>query len=532
MPTPIDVRTYLVLEAALQSRLTSALTPIIAQYHADIADALQAKNYSKAYELAGQLDLEPIYADNKEFIKYVLLACINFGAQRVVGNVDTVVAAGDHSEMLDRAVRNLSTAIEFDTCMRIQDAALQLIASAKQVDAAYVLVQKFDPSEYVGDFQEFATGGFDSLKIISSQHTSRLATWGFVAEAEVEGVTQYKVTAVLDGRTSDFCRMMNGHVFEVEDARKRVNDILALETPDEIAVASPWPSQNKAAMEEYRGWDAADFVAAGLHIPPYHPHCRTLLTMVKSAPRLAKPPQQAATPTIPDYQASQQTFEELGLHMTPQQVEHWNNYIGKNPVEVLAKMTNSTPEEVLAGILIGNVRSIVVQDNGNLQFKLQKELEDGGSYKAQFSLNPYDGALYQHYLDLKETTAPATAQYLAELYNGIGTAAIEMGLDSFTVVADSASAALYAKAGFLPSPAAWFDFKENALEKLATLDGDPEEIATLTDILNSKDETGFFALTQFDSPLVADLLSVFPPLELTVALTDANKLALYKDTFP
>lgn len=545
----IDFRTFLVLESTLLKRLRKAWRPIVAAYHGTIVQAIDAGNYAAAYEAARHLDLTPVGRKNREFIKYLSLACANFGAKVVSGNRDRVVSSNNEG-VLNKVTDNLIYALEYTLTLQMIKTALQLIAShenhAKQ-QVVQQVVQKLEPDQYVKDFTSFARDGDKLLQLISSQHSSRLSTWGFVAEAEILEVTQYRVTAVLDGRTSDFCRMMNGHIFEVADARRTVNQVLALDSPDDIKNVQPWPNQSKANIEEFRKMSAADLTARNLHIPPYHPHCRTLLTIVSKPPRLEKPqvPADALEPqaAIAPSKVTLETFEELKIKLTPKQLQHWNDYMGVNPVEVLSKLSGLGQGAILAGALLGSYRSVVVDALGNFKLQVQQALGEG---KASLSVmyDPYNATMYQSYLEYAHVKASDASPHMAASYMGMIAVGQSVGAETLYVASSGAAGALlYAQAGFLPSPVAWFKLKERLLTELeaggkfahVAQQLDPEQYQTLIDILHSKDESSFYALTtlhfEVDGGSLPLLLLEDAAMDMGLDLTNAAAVQQAKDSF-
>ena len=188
--------------------------------------------------------------------------------------------------------------------------------SIAKVQEELKTVEKAEKPRYVREFVNFTVEGDKIMQLISSLHTSRLAVWGFAAEADLLGLTTYKLSAVLDGRTSAFCRAINGKVFKVDDARKSINEILSVQNPDDVKSLQPWPKQDKASMEKYAEMTPEELTAAGLHIPPFHPGCRTMLVRVGKAPRTEKPSVPKEREKLPKVVSTKETFEELGLTVT------------------------------------------------------------------------------------------------------------------------------------------------------------------------------------------------------------------------
>jgi hypothetical protein len=84
----------------------------------------------------------------------------------------------------------------------------------------------------------------------------------------------------MDGRTSEFCQMINGKTFLVEDARSTIVQVLNLDNPDDAKHITPWPSQSKASLANLSKLSAQELTNLNLHVPPFHPGCRTLCVVV------------------------------------------------------------------------------------------------------------------------------------------------------------------------------------------------------------------------------------------------------------
>ncbi len=84
------------------------------------------------------------------------------------------------------------------------------------------------------------------------------------------GITTYRITAVLDDRTSDICKGMDGRTFQVSRAVELVDAYLAADTPEAAIELVKWPKPANVAADI----PTAD-LPLGLALPPYHFGCRT-----------------------------------------------------------------------------------------------------------------------------------------------------------------------------------------------------------------------------------------------------------------
>jgi hypothetical protein len=77
----------------------------------------------------------------------------------------------------------------------------------------------------------------------------------------------YKVVAIMDSKTSDICRSMNGRVIPAEHLERQANAITAAKSMAAKKAAATWRN------EPYLG--RSDKMDASFGLPPYHFRCRT-----------------------------------------------------------------------------------------------------------------------------------------------------------------------------------------------------------------------------------------------------------------
>lgn len=316
---------------------------------------------------------------------------------------------------------------------------------------------KADPAtgRYVTPFVSFDKQGDEQLRMIASLNSSRLATWGFTAEAEVLGMARYKLTAVLDGRTSEFCKLIDGKVFNVPDAREKVIEVLNVQNPEDLRVVQPWPKQTKQALAEFREMSPAELTERGLHIPPYHPHCRTICRAIPSSAGKVK----ETVPTTPTgaeaFQAvTQADLKEMGIDATQAQVDQWNAHVGMTPVELLSKLSGLPPQEVMTKGKGVGTKPIQFDPSGNIGFNVKGSSPSGIEFKLGAILDPFTGTYYLSQADLLAGNPKAELVFLKNLFSSL----IEMGLKSSATsvaVGVAGNAAYYAKLGFLPDELEW-----------------------------------------------------------------------------
>jgi 2'-5' RNA ligase/GNAT superfamily N-acetyltransferase len=331
---------------------------------------------------------------------------------------------------------------------------------------AFQRVKKADPTgRYVTPFVSFDKQGDEQLRMIASLNSSRLATWGFTAEAEVLGMARYKLTAVLDGRTSKFCRLVDGKIFSVPDARRKVIEVLNVQNPEDLRVVQPWPKQTKQALAEFAAMTPAELTERGLHIPPYHPHCRTICRAIQTSIGEVK----ETVPTIPAgteafQPVTQADLKELGVEATQEQVDLWNAHIGMTPVELLSKLSNMPPREVMTkGKGVGS--NPITFDAGTIGFNVRGADPRGVEFKLGAILDPFTGIYYLSQAQLIAGTPKAELAFMKNLFSSL----IEMGIKSSATsiaVGVAGNAPYYARLGFLPDELEWDGLRKFALTEI------------------------------------------------------------------
>lgn len=478
----MDIRTYVVLEQRLLRQLRKSWLKLSAPLFGEILDLMKSGDFVAATEMASSLSLAEVGTQNEQYIRYLLKACCMFGAGSISA-VPGVLIDPRTAPHIDNAVSTMLQYLKLGATLDAQKNLVQLIAQVREGQVVLKAERK------VREFVSFSASGDEQLQLISSLHSSRLSVWGFVAEAELVGVSRYRLDAVLDGRTSDFCRLIHGKTFSVADARTKIDQVLSAQDPNDLKTIQPWPKQDKKSIEAYAAMSEAELVSAGLHIPPFHPKCRTLCSLVGKVSRLEKP--SVTQPPIGHKFSTAEQFKKVGVTLTDKQVDHWNAYVGVEPAEWLSKLSGATPLDALEGVFGKN--SIKISSNGDILTKV-KGLSKGLKYSSGSVLDPFSGTMYLDHLEFLSGDPTAEASFVKTVLSGLVDAGKSVGAKSVAVaVGDSAYA--FSKMGFLPDPAKWQEIRLGLIDDLTegplikvfdSLDGDQK--ALLLNLLSNPDE--------------------------------------------
>ena len=148
--------------------------------------------------------------------------------------------------------------------------------------------------------------------------------------------------------------------------------------------------------------------------------------------------------------------------VTPDDIDHWNAYVGLSPAEIVAKLGGTTLPEVLAN----KVKSTVLfPADGDISVRT-RGINVDVKYAVGTTLDPYTGT---YYLNDAEVTGDvgAAARYLRQLMGAM----TETGMSaqwSKLAVALKGSPLPFVQLGFLPEAYHWESLRTEALAALKT----------------------------------------------------------------
>lgn len=497
----MDLRTYLAIESAITVRLWSAWRPYANDVFQKVASAIGVNDFNGARAIASEVDMTPIGDRNREWIKYHLLTAAYFGAR--CANPDPrkplMLSAGSYDATLNRVADLFSMGIEYGATLRVYEQLMKTIADAQHA----IKVQK-RPSHLQG-YTSFKDTGDAALQLQSSLHSSRLAVWGFTAEAETLGVATYQVQAVLDGRTCPFCEFIDGHEFQVSDARASILSALNAGDPLDLKELQPWPDQSKGSLDTLMSMSDGELQASGYAVPPFHPNDRCILTLSGYTPALMGT-SGGLTPigdSLPSSTSTLDTFDEMGENFSADDLDYWNQNVGVSPVDIAARFNGMSPSDYLADN--ADVENITLLKTGEVVFSAEDvAYADNGLADVSQSYDPVTKTVSVNYVDMHGGSSHDAGRYVVDTIRHSVSAAVALGAVTLAYsVAGGDSVYMSALMGFAPAAAQdWFYIKSNILADIAP--GGPladsfgeltaEQQDAVRSLLGSSDETALIAL--------------------------------------
>lgn len=125
-------------------------------------------------------------------------------------------------------------------------------------------------------FEKYTNNGMEYFEGLAEHTSNRIRAIGQVTGMEKAGIEFYQILSIIDARTSEICRFMDGKIFKLSRAIEYRDKILSLKNPKDIKEYSKWISP-KELSEIQENKIADPDLPAGLTIPPFHWRCRSTI---------------------------------------------------------------------------------------------------------------------------------------------------------------------------------------------------------------------------------------------------------------
>jgi len=109
-------------------------------------------------------------------------------------------------------------------------------------------------------------------KSVADTVQGRAYNFGVLKGAQMKGYSKYMLIAVVDNRTTPFCRSIDGTTFNIQKAIEGIEELSQLRGKDTLH--GPWIMNSKEAA------NVKEMKSEGFLSPPFHANCRTRTTII------------------------------------------------------------------------------------------------------------------------------------------------------------------------------------------------------------------------------------------------------------
>jgi len=305
----VDNEAFVALEESLSRDAQRALRGPLEEAVAEIKRLIAAERFDEARALAASVSLQDEARALEEQLRFRFVQAAMFGAQQITP-VDEISeeAVEVVFGVLPEAVQQFCLGVERASAESLVGTVDALTREGERLVAERAeaeIRKQAQTVDELSDAIEAAVFGNQRMLVDvgANLSTSRLVSYGYLAEARQRGISTYQISEVLDSRICPVCRRMHGRTFAVEPAFEKVDRLLRIADPKELKQADPFPKQTKAALAEMDKWTKKDFEARGFIVPPFHPLCRGILVRRGTVERfpavdIPKPPVDPGTVVV------------------------------------------------------------------------------------------------------------------------------------------------------------------------------------------------------------------------------------------
>lgn len=115
------------------------------------------------------------------------------------------------------------------------------------------------------------------IRRIIDTSVNKIRNYGNINYMDQAGITRFEVIELVDNLTCEYCKHMNGQVFNMNSAVTKINKEIQA-GPDQISTVSPFVTEMK--VSEFKLLSNAELESGGYLSPPFHCHCRGRLVAV------------------------------------------------------------------------------------------------------------------------------------------------------------------------------------------------------------------------------------------------------------
>lgn len=123
-------------------------------------------------------------------------------------------------------------------------------------------------------------GGTVQVAIGANLVTSKLVSYGSLAELQAQGAASYKWTSVLEPNTCQICRSLHGRTFETAPALHRLDMALRSQDANDLKSLTPFAPSDKDGLGKFFQMTNSALQSHGYGMPPIHPWCACYIVPV------------------------------------------------------------------------------------------------------------------------------------------------------------------------------------------------------------------------------------------------------------
>lgn len=190
---------------------------------------------------------------------------------RLVTRSRNVISNVDYNAVLRRSAESLHYYTKTSFGRVIVPKVQKTIA--KVVDDPNKMPQYLDLRDQITNYYKNDNYG----RLVANSYSNRAYNWGVAKSAKEQGFEFVEYVAVLDDRTTEICRHLNGKVFDLDKSLARLEAAITAKERN-LEHIDPWLD-----VESVIGKSISEIEDIGGNTPGKHPNCRSILRPIKGS---------------------------------------------------------------------------------------------------------------------------------------------------------------------------------------------------------------------------------------------------------
>jgi len=265
------------LTGDLSASVTRTMSKELSGATKRISGFIKAGLFEEAKAEARDLTFTSALEKSEKSIQKFMRAAALTGAGAVDSPTTSIMANGGGFpfEVDKSAVRLTQNMIANILTRDTRKRLLALILRAQRFQKA---TDPIDPDDLAKQINRYLRGEIRRVVDVSANIVgTRVSAYGMYHEARARGISKYRIDAILDDRTTDICKELNGRTFDIEFAYSKTQSLLNETDPTKQKAMAPFPE-----LSTIQGMSDEEIQAAGHDTPPFHFLCRSVVTLVNT----------------------------------------------------------------------------------------------------------------------------------------------------------------------------------------------------------------------------------------------------------
>ena len=287
-----DIQVFVAIEESMTRLLTSTLLPVAGEQLQGVGN-----NPGAASRALDGLNFGPAVDSIRKPLELLAANAILLGAAQFTEGKEVrlthFVRDLEIPPEVSAGVQLLVQQIDGSANDRVREEGQRVLQEAEEKEESAPITSTSAPISLFKQFEGLAgklnravaTGTRLQSSVAANLTTSRMVTFGALSQATAGGIKTYQWNAQLDGKTCPFCTGMHGKVFSVGPNLAVISSIIRSADPEAARALSPWPKQTIANLNRLAGLSNAKLQEERFSLPPAHPRCRCVASIVGSVSR-------------------------------------------------------------------------------------------------------------------------------------------------------------------------------------------------------------------------------------------------------